>query len=268
MVCRRVGLTRAVRLDTMGSMTEVTIPTIKKTTRTRKVAAVASTSINSTFATPQPSNLNETLEAFTNLLEKINKTKGDFERLQKEMSDTREGWVKEQRQHHQEVMDRNQEKELARKREQETYEYEMSLQRKKADDEFADKKAKWEKELTERKEEIAADKKELAELRKQVTAFEEEKEKAVKEASNLLTRELTGRFETENKLQEQEYKAEKEILALKIETLTSENQRQTKEIESLKRALEEATRQIKEVAVKVIEAGSSKTSNQEPGKMN
>lgn len=249
-------------------MTEVTIPVAKKTTRTRKATAVTSTSIHSSFATPQASNLIETLEAFTSLLEKINKTKEDFEKLQKEISDTREGWAKEQRQHHQAVMERNQEEELASKREQETYEYEMGLQRKKADDEFADKKNKWEKELAERKEEIEADKKELAELRKQVAAFEAEKEKAINEASHLLTRELTGRFEIENKLKEQEYKAEKDISALKIESLTTDNGRQAKEIESLKRALEEATRQIKEVAVKVIESGSSKTSNQEQGKMN
>mgnify|MGYP001568907884 CR=1 FL=1 len=62
-------------------------------------------------------------------------------------------------------------------------------------------------------------------------------------------------------------KAEKEILALKIESLTANNERQVKEIESLKRAMEEARRQIKEIAVKVIESGSSKTSIQETNKM-
>lgn len=257
-------MTQRVYLDTIGSMTETTIPAVKKTSRTRKATAVTSTSINSSFVTPQPSNLNETLEAFASLLEKINKTKGDFEKLQKEISDTREGWVKEQKQHQQEVMEMTKEEELARKREQETYAYETGLQRQRERDEFTDKKAKWEKELADRKEEIEADKKELVELRKQVAAFEVEKEKAVKEATNLLTRELTGKFETENKLREQEYKAEKDILMLKIEALTSEKERQAKEIESLKRTLEEATRQIKEIAVKVIESGAGKTSNQEP----
>ncbi len=248
-------------------MTEVTIPTAKKTTRTRKATAVSSTPLNSSLFTPQSSNLDETLQVFTSLLEKINKTKGDFEKLQKDMSETREAWAKEQKQHNQEVVERNQEEELARKREQETYEYEMGLQRKKADDEFADKKAKWEKELADRREEIEADKKELVELRRQAGTFEAEKDKAVKEASSLLTRELTGRFETENKLKGQEYKAEKDISALKIESLTADNGRQAKEIESLKRALEEATRQIKEVAVKVIESGSSKTSMPEANKV-
>lgn len=78
-----------------------------------------------------------------------------------------------------------------------------------------------------------------------------------KEAESILEKILTEKFSNEKVLREQEIKAEKELLNLKITNLTAENARQTKEIESLKNALDEATKQIKEVAVKVIESGST-----------
>lgn len=86
-----------------------------------------------------------------------------------------------------------------------------------------------------------------------VRGFESEKEKAVTKA---LQKELTSAFETEKKLREQEFKAEKELLNLKISNLIIENSRQANEIETLKKALDDTTRQIKEVAAKVIESGS------------
>lgn len=93
-------------------MTEVTSPTVKKSIRARKTAATASVSMDTLSAVPQASNLNETLESFTILLEKINKTKGDFEKLQKETFETKEAWTKEKKQHGQEVLERNSQEEL------------------------------------------------------------------------------------------------------------------------------------------------------------
>ncbi len=89
-----------------------------------------------------------------------------------------------------------------------------------------------------------------------VDGFEMGKGEAVNQAQEILQKELTFKFETERKSREQEIKAEKDILNLKITNLTSENNRLNSEIESLKKALEEATRQVKEIAVKVIESGT------------
>ena len=86
-----------------------------------------------------------------------------------------------------------------------------------------------------------------------------EKEKAVAEAQEILQEELVYKFETERKLKEQENKSEKDILNLKIANLTSENNRLNGEIGILKKALEEATRQVKEIAVKVIESGTKQS---------
>lgn len=89
--------------------------------------------------------------------------------------------------------------------------------------------------------------------------FDHQKEAAVKEAEVLLEKNLTEEFEAEKKLREQEVKAEKDISGLKISNLESENSRLTKEMETLRRSLDEATRQVKEIAVKVIESGQPKS---------
>lgn len=240
-------------------MTETSAPI--KRTRTRKTACPAAPAPGEVLSPAL--DFPRILEGFVSLLEKINKAREDFEALEKEMTLKKEAWVKEQKRHDQEVLEKKQEEEFQRRKEKETYEYEITRSHKMAEDEFLERKAKWEKELLERREEIEKDKKELLALRSQVESFEDEKDGVVKEACAGLTKDLTGKFETERKLREQELRAEKEILTLKIEALTAENERQAKEMENLKRALEEATRQVKEIAVKVIEAGGNKSSSQE-----
>lgn len=108
------------------------------------------------------------------------------------------------------------------------------------------------------KDVIAKEKQEPEMFRKQVAGFEGEKEKAIKEACNVLEKELSDQYTAEKKLREQEVRSERELLGLKIANLTSENTRVTNEIVMLKKSLEETTRQLKEIAVKVIESSSNK----------
>lgn len=94
-------------------------------------------------------------------------------------------------------------------------------------------------------------------MRKIAQNFDQEKEKAVKEACGLLQKQLQNAFAAEKKLREQEIKSEKELLALKITNLTQDNIRQANEIAVLKKSIEEATAQLKDVAVKVIESSNA-----------
>lgn len=57
---------------------------------------------------------------------------------------------------------------------------------------------------------------ELEQLRKLSEGFDKEEEQAVKEAEELLEKQLTEKFNQEKTLREQEIKAEKEVLGLKI----------------------------------------------------
>lgn len=237
-------------------MITTTEPTIKKTTRARKTTAVSdqtATDVSLSAKTLKPLD-----DAFVKLANVIATAKDEYEALQKQIAEVKEAWDKEQRSHKIQIAEINQQEELAKKREKETYDYGISLARKKAEDEFEERKNKWEKELQARKDEIAKEKQELEILRKQVAGFEAEKDKATKQACAILEKDLTDQYSAEKKLREQEVKSEQEILALKIANLTSESTRLTNEAVVLKKSLEEATQQLKDVAVKVIESSSSK----------
>lgn len=235
-----------------------TTTTTKRTTRRKTVAstepllselklATATSSTSSKIKTDHE-------EKFTDLVDAISKAKEEFVNLQKEIVQIKEIWAKEQEEHIRQLTERDQQEELARKREKETYQYEAAKERRQLEDEFLEKKLKWEKELQSRKDELQKEKEELLMLRKQVSGFDTELEKAVKEGKLSLQKELTDQFATEKKLREQEVKAEKEILGLKIQNFVQENTRQSQEIIALKKALEEATAQLKDVAVRVIES--------------
>lgn len=236
---------------------------VKRTARARKTPISSDTSpVAKTDSLIK--NLKAYEESFVNLLNTINASKEEFSALQKEIADIKESWVKEQKDRQTLFAQNQEQEEVARKRENETYNYETALSRKKDEDEFLEKKAKWERELENRKEELAKEKSELENLRKIAQNFDQEKEKAVKEACGLLQKQLQDVYVTEKRLREQEIKSEKELLALKITNLTQDNVRQAQEIAVLKKSLEEAATKLKDVAVKVIESSSNKVSTSTP----
>lgn len=237
---------------------EEAIPVVKKITRARKTVSTQNAS------TPQDIQIVQTeiTQDFDELVAKLAKSKQEFDNLQKEIAQVKQDWSREQKQHELEFAQQKTQEELERKREQETYQYNINLSRKRVEDEFQDRKMSWEKDLSQRKEELEGQKKELDELRKLVAGFDDQKEQAANKAQSQTEKRLVDQFDQGRKLKEQEVKAEKEILGLKIANLETENSRLNKEIEVLKRSLDEATRQVKEIAVKVIESGSSQNKSQ------
>lgn len=235
----------------------------QKTTRARRITKSQADASSKTqpSAPSQPTDFSQTINQ---LISQINQIQTEFENIQKEIVQAKERWIKEQKNHETEIVQRETQEDQNRKIEQEIYEYELLRRRKKAQDEFDDRKQEWQKELLSRKEEIEQDKRELAELRKRVEDFDRQILQATQSAQDQLQKELTQKFETDKKLTEQEFKSEKEILTLRIENLVAQNSQQTAEINSLKKALEDATRQLKEIAVRVIDASgpAAKTSHQ------
>lgn len=233
---------------------------VKRTSRTRKTA-VSSLNAETTKILPADQSLVSVVDCLSSLMLKVGQIKEEIEKFQKEIMETKANWEKEKNEHDKHVSERNREVELFRKRDEEEYQYQWKMERKRIEDEFSERKAKWEKELLERKEEIERGKRELMDLREKVAGFESEMAKAVKEAQTNLAKEMDAEYTTERKLREQEIKSEKEILNLKINSLVSDNARLTAEVESLKKALDEATIQVKEIAVKVIEGRAAKQTN-------
>lgn len=233
-----------------------TTATAKRITR-KKVSSAPSMANSLDSAVTEHKTIPVLEEPFDTLIKAISEAKSEFSVLQKSIAETKETWEKEQKLRELQIYQQNQELETVRKREQEAYEYETKKSRRLVEDEFLERKAKWEKDFLNKKEEIEKEKKELEELRKRVTGFDGEIAKAVKEATTLLQKDLQEEFSMEKKLREQEYKAEKDMFGLRIANLTQENTRQVKEIEELKKAFEEATKQLKDVAVRVIDSSNA-----------
>ncbi|TSC66702.1 MAG: hypothetical protein CEO21_105 [Microgenomates group bacterium Gr01-1014_80] len=232
-------------------MDEETSP-VKKTVRTRKTIKTAEneSEVNTLpIRSTPPTTLTN---SFSSLIDQISKSRAEFESQQREVESTKTLWKQEQ-----------QDREIERQREQEAYQYNLNLSRKRAEDEFADRKSAWEKELTGKKEQLEKDKQELETLRKQVIEFDSRIEQSVKAAESDTAARITAEFEAEKKLREQEVKSDKEILGLKIEGLSSEVKRQSEEITALKRSLDQAQAHVKDIAVKVIEGGTPKTQLQQ-----
>lgn len=243
-------------------MSTIAPTTVKRITRARKSIAISDQTTGDTSLSSKA--LKPLEDAFSKLIHTITTAKNEYENLQKQIEEIKEIWNKEQRLHVVSIQERDREEDLVKRREKETYEYETKLTRKKDEDEFLEKKVKWEKELISKKEELQKDKEELENLRKQVLGFDAQVARAVKEATDMLRQDITDTFMTEKKMREQEIKAEKELLAFKITNLAQENGRLTGEVSLLKKSLEEATSQLKEVAVKVIESSSPQVKPQTP----
>lgn len=245
-------------------MSELSTSTVKKPVRRKSISisTPVSSSPSNLFSSTSMKSFDVIISVLSDLMSKIAEAKTELENLQKEVINTKETWINEQKDYELKIAERNQQEEIVKKREEETYRYEINLARKKEEDEFELKKEKWEKELTERKDEIEHDKKELELLRRQVAGFDTEKEKAIKEAVIQLQKELTGKFDTERKLREQEFRAERDLLNFRLESLSSENTKLASEVASLKKSLEDATRQVKDIAVRVIESSGSGVKSQ------
>lgn len=191
---------------------------------------------------------------FETIINHLTHSKNQVEKLEKEIAEVKANWLKDQKQHEQELAEQRSQEEIVRKRDKETYDYEISLARKKSQDEFEERKTKWERELQSQKDQIEAERKELAELRKTVEKYPEEKDKMVKEAVQTAERSLRQEHDQDKKFLLQEHKAETDLKNAKIASLEAENGRQAKEIESLRKSLDEVSQKFQTVAVKAIEA--------------
>ena len=184
--------------------------TTKKTARTRKTVVSLVTS-DSQKNIPADKSLISIADFLSDLMTKTGQLKEEVEKSQKEIIETKANWEKEKKEHEKQVSERDKEVELLRRREEEEYQYQLKMERKRIEDEFSEKKAMWEKELRDKKEEIESDKRELTDLREKVAGFESEIVNVIKETQTNITKEMETGFSTEKKLREQEIKADKEI---------------------------------------------------------
>ena len=154
-----------------------------------------------------------------------------------------------------------------RQREIDDYDYRKSLERKKAQDKYdeevklqeranKEKQETLEKSWREREATLKAAEEELKGLRKEAAEFparlQRESEKAAAEA----TRVSEQKFEQSMLLLTKDSEGEKRMAELRIKALEENLTRQSAQMAALEKQLEEAKRQVQEIAVKAIEGAS------------
>jgi hypothetical protein len=140
-----------------------------------------------------------------------------------------------------------------------------------AKDKFEDEKAKLEKEihikkeqmeseLKEREKVVAEKEEELNELRKKVSAFSKEMETAVSKAVKETIERLNLEAKNREELQKKEFIGERNVLTTRIESLEKTLKEQSEQLAKLTQQLEKAYQQVQEIAVKTIEGSSTSKS--------
>lgn len=190
------------------------------------------------------------------------------EALTREIETLREEWNREKAEYEAAIKERDAAEKKRRDREREEYEYAFKREQKLAKDKFEDEKAKLEKEIHLKKEQMEAELKarekailekeeELNDLRKRVSAFPKEMEAAVAKAVKEVTEKLSSEAKNREELMKREFLGEKNVLLTRIESLEKTVKEQSERIVKLNAQLEKAYQQVQEIAMKTIEGTSS-----------
>lgn len=211
----------------------------------------------------------------TALIEAQNRKKAEYEEnmserkaeLEGEIEQLRDRWENEKAERERETKEWNVIEKKRREREREEFQYTFERDKKQITDQLEDEKARLEKEIQLRREElgktlqdreknITEKETELAELRKRADSFPKELENtvngAVKEISDRLKMEAKNREE----LMKASFEGERNVLNTKISALEKTVKEQTDSLMKLNQQLEKAYQKIEDVAVKTIEGSS------------
>jgi colicin import membrane protein len=184
----------------------------------------------------------------------------EMERLQKEIDDTRAKSAAE-------LAAEREAAEVARKRAEEQYSYDVQLQRKKDQDAFQeqlrqqaaaerDRKEKLEKDWASREEALKLREKELEDLRKQVADFPSVLKKETDAAAAIAGNRVKSDWETKFTLAQKDAETAQRVASMEIASLKETNARQAQSLQLLQTELAEAKRQVQAIAEKALESAS------------
>jgi colicin import membrane protein len=189
------------------------------------------------------------------------------ERLEAEIETRRAEWEQESRTADRERKEAEEALRKQRQRENEDFEYRKQLERKKAQDRYdeeahllsqknEERQRELERTWTQRETALAEREEELKRLRQQVEELPQriaaEKEAALAEA----TRQVTAHYEQRILVLQKDAESERKVAALQVAGLQETLKRQTEQMLTLEKAVEEAKRQVQDIALKAIEGAS------------
>lgn len=195
------------------------------------------------------------------------------ETVEQELLDRRKAWEKEQEEYKRSIKERNENREKLHHRDEETYHYNLELQRnldiegydlrqKRLYQELEESQQEQEKQWAEREKAIAEREKQYAEVKAKVESFPKELEANIKNGKE--NGRNIGYYQAKVKadLYGKEVEGQKQNYELRIQSLTQTIQNQEARIVNLSKQLDAALKQVQDLAVKAIEGSSNANSFQ------
>lgn len=184
------------------------------------------------------------------------------------MLEKRQAWDREQKDRLQLWKEEEEIQKKTRKREEEEYRYNITITRKKDEDDYnarktalekelADKKQSAEKDLAEREKMIATREIEFQELKKQVEVFPATLDKAIADARKQVEEQLATRHTFEKELFSKEMESEIKLLKQTITSLQSKIKEQESLINTLNEKTDIAGTQVQTIALKALEGAAT-----------
>ena len=267
---RQIGVLKSEIGKTLNELADRLEEETSKYAQVKKAVEAAEAELREIFDIEKAaSSLAALLEAQKQKREEFNEematTQEDFDN---EMKSEREAWEKEKAEHEATVKERNAAEQKQRQREQEEFKYEFDRQKQLTLEQYEHDKAKleremqvkreeMEKDLSEREKAVAQAEAELSELRAKVEAHPGELEKAVARAVKETTERLQRDRQNQIELLERESTGERNVLNSRIEALQATVEKQAEQIARLSQQLEHSYRQVQDIAVKAIEGPSA-----------
>ena len=196
-----------------------------------------------------------------------------YEVLSQEILEQNNNWQKEQEEYQRTIKERNENLNRTRQRDTAEYKYDLELQRKLTNDEYAqaqkllnkqleELQQETEKQWTEREKTIAEREKEFEELKAKVEAFPKDKEAAIKKATEEGKGIATYQAKVKSDLYAKEVEGQKRFYEQRLQSLEQTITNQETRLQNLSKQLESALKQVQDLAVKAIEGTSNVNSYQ------
>ena len=192
------------------------------------------------------------------------KTAREKETLNKEITQNRKHWQKEQSDFETKVRDSRELLIKQREEEQADYQYELERQRTIEHDEYeenkrlqvreiAEQEASNHKDWSDREKYLADNKKEFIKNKEQIDGFETKLKEEYNKAKGNAIKETDSRYKVEAELQEKEWSANQQGYELKIESLTAVIERQIQQITEITARLQEVNTQAQNLAMQAFQ---------------
>jgi hypothetical protein len=191
--------------------------------------------------------------------------------LDQELTQARKAWAKEQEEQQRQVKERNESTRKTQGREEQEYRYDLELERKLADDEHEQEQTRLYAELeelqqtqakrwTEREKAISERETQFTELKTKFEAIPKDLEAAVKRAKEEGKGIAGHQAKIKADLLAKDIEGQKRTYELRVESLSETIQTQDARIQALSSQLENALKQVQDLAVKAIEGSANVSS--------